>query len=782
MLNLSLFNLFFILLFFINSNLFSQNLPNEYYFSLNNNQLLRGLNIIDSGLYNESEIDTIFLYFDQNNYWDQLHSNYCDKINIPATLVYKDEVFLEVGVRFKGQTSFFNTNGNNGGGPGGGGPGGGGPGGGGPGASVDTDKKSFNIELDWLNNQNIEGYETLNLNNCYQDPSFLREFIYEKLSRKYIPASKVNFIQLMINDQNWGIYPNVQQLDKKHAGEWFFDNNCTRWRAESPSSEAPGCGEPNGVNGGGPGGGPDFGAGTSSLNYLGSDTSIYMSHYTLKKSYKDNPWVDIVNACEVLNEVDEISTENVYSFLNQYLDLDATLWFLADEIIFSDDDSYINKGGMDYYLYFDIYNNRLLPIEYDGNTVFGSPNWSPFYNVDNSDFALLNKLLLIPELRERYLAHFRVILNNSFNSEYINELIDEYSSFIDLHVYNDPQKIYSYNEFINSINDLKDFFNNRSSYLWSNNEVSQLGANIINVEYYVGSSAFAQPSSSDEVLVSVEVDTDFPIEVNLYYGNDLTGNFEKFSMEYSFATNLYTYSIPQHDSGEYVRFYIETVNNNGSRVYSPEGAEHDVYIYQVKIDNLNYVDSDIVINEIMASNDNIATDSFGEYDDWIELYNKGYQSINLEGFHLSDDVALLDKYTFPNVVLNPGDYFIVWADDDEEDQGDYNHATFKLSASGEQLYLSDNNLNILDEVVFGLQITDMGLARVPNGTGDFIIQNPTFNYNNDQNSFQFENNISSVELIKVVNILGQEVELSNEVDVLFYIYSDGSVSKKMLIN
>ena len=87
---------------------------------------------------------------------------------------------------------------------------------------------------------------------CFSDNHDARLIIFEKLSRNYIPAAKVNFIQLMINDQNWGIYPNVQQLDKRHAGQWFFDDECTRWRAEDPNSEAPGCGE---SFGGGPGGG-----------------------------------------------------------------------------------------------------------------------------------------------------------------------------------------------------------------------------------------------------------------------------------------------------------------------------------------------------------------------------------------------------------------------------------------------------------------------------------------------------------------------------------------------
>ena len=94
--------------------------------------------------------------------------------------------------------------------------------------------------------------------------------------------------------------------------------------------------------------------------------------------------------------------------------------------------------------------------------------------------------------------------------------------------------------------------------------------------------------------------------------------------------------------------------------------------------------------------------------------------------HLSDDPLILGKYTFPDISLGPDEYLIIWADDDEEEQGDDYHATFKLSSSGEELYLSDQDFNILDSVVFGEQEADMGYARVPNGVGDFIIQNPIF--------------------------------------------------------
>ena len=134
-------------------------------------------------------------------------------------------------------------------------------------------------------------------------------------------------------------------------------------------------------------------------------------------------------------------------------------------------------------------------------------------------------------------------------------------------------------------------------------------------------------------------------------------------------------------------------------------------------------------------------------------------------------------------MLFPGEYLIVWADDDEEDQGEM-HATFKLSASGEQLYLSDMDLNILDEVVFGQQDTDMGYARVPNGVGDFVIQLPTFASNNEQ-SFsvsEFDDNTDHYrKLIFVSDLLGKSIYNNFKGSILLYIYDDGSIEKKYIV-
>lgn len=143
----------------------------------------------------------------------------------------------------------------------------------------------------------------------------------------------------------------------------------------------------------------------------------------------------------------------------------------------------------------------------------------------------------------------------------------------------------------------------------------------------------------------------------------------------------------------------------------------------------------LVINEFVASSDSVSNnpDDFGEYDDWAELYNGSTQAIDLSNYYLSDNYTELDKWQFPSgVSIAANGYLVIWTDKDDE-QGDL-HTSFKLDKEGEQLVLSNPQLEILDSISFGLQETNVAMARIPNGTGDFAPRAPTFNANNDLTS------------------------------------------------
>ncbi|MFZ1678589.1 MAG: lamin tail domain-containing protein, partial [Saprospiraceae bacterium] len=134
----------------------------------------------------------------------------------------------------------------------------------------------------------------------------------------------------------------------------------------------------------------------------------------------------------------------------------------------------------------------------------------------------------------------------------------------------------------------------------------------------------------------------------------------------------------------------------------------------------------LVINELMASNETTVTDENGEYEDWIELFNYGTEEIYLGDKYLSDKEDNPIKWKFPDISIQPGEYLIIWADEDGS-QGDL-HANFKLSATGEYVGIYDNDDSgtaLIDGITFDVQQPDISFGRIPNGTGPFQSLQPT---------------------------------------------------------
>ncbi|MEJ6581410.1 MAG: lamin tail domain-containing protein [Akkermansiaceae bacterium] len=97
---------------------------------------------------------------------------------------------------------------------------------------------------------------------------------------------------------------------------------------------------------------------------------------------------------------------------------------------------------------------------------------------------------------------------------------------------------------------------------------------------------------------------------------------------------------------------------------------------------------DVVITEFMASNSTVLQDEDSDYEDWIEIYNQSGSPVDLSGWHLTDDAALLTKWTFPDVVLGTGEIMVVFASNkDRAEAGQELHTNFKLTSSGEYLGL-----------------------------------------------------------------------------------------------
>lgn len=131
----------------------------------------------------------------------------------------------------------------------------------------------------------------------------------------------------------------------------------------------------------------------------------------------------------------------------------------------------------------------------------------------------------------------------------------------------------------------------------------------------------------------------------------------------------------------------------------------------------------LYINEILSKNNFTIADNYGEYDDFIELYNGGNDTIPLSGLYLTDKIQNKTKWEIPVGIdsLLPGGYILFWADKDAL-QG-LNHTNFKLS--NEEVYLYQvfgSDTILLDELLSpASNLSDITQGRLPDGTSNLVL-------------------------------------------------------------
>jgi hypothetical protein len=144
----------------------------------------------------------------------------------------------------------------------------------------------------------------------------------------------------------------------------------------------------------------------------------------------------------------------------------------------------------------------------------------------------------------------------------------------------------------------------------------------------------------------------------------------------------------------------------------------------------HWQESRVVINEFMTYNENIP-DPNGEYEDWIELYNPGPNTIDLSGMYLTDNLNNLTKWQIPEGITIASKGFVVFWADGDLDQG-INHTNFKLDKDGEELALVDiDGTKIIDSIIFGPQLLGYSYGRYLDGENHWYFMNrPSANFPN----------------------------------------------------
>lgn len=648
--------------------------------------------------YAVDSIRDIRIYFYDTNWDYRLDSLYIQGTNdrILADLIIDGSFYDSVGVRYKGFSS----------------------------VSVNRIKNPFNIKLDYMiEDQDHEGIDKLKLSNVYQDPSFIREVLTYEIAGNYLPSAQANYANVYINDTLWGLYTNVQPVNKDFLNDHFGSKYNPFFKCNPENLNV----SPGGEN-------------SNLSNTHGIDSLDYVSYYAIKSDYG---WGDLYNLIDTLN--------NYSASLDKVLNIDRTLWLHALNYTLINFDSYIGYG-QNYYLYKDK-TGQFNPIIWDLNMSFGSFRLtdasSVYFNgfditqaqtmdpllhhtqISVSPRPLLRNLFLSDRNRKMYIAHIRTIIQENFTNQNYYARGQYLQNLIDNSVQNDTNKFSSYIDFITNLTDqvslvssncpgITQLMDARVTYLSAYSGFS--GEPVVsNISYSpqnfgLGDDIFITANVIDATNASLFYrfgdNMDFKEEIMFDDGNHNDG-----------AANDGIYGAKITNTSNLIDYYLYA-DNDSSGVFSPVRAAYEFYTIQSQLDI-----GDLVINELMSNNVSTVMDPSGKFEDWIELYNATNSPISTADLFLTDTLALLHKWRFPNYLIPAGGYAIIWADEDGG-QGDM-HANFQLSNLGEPLILTTADSLVIDSITYLAQADDISFGRSPNGLGPFYMLPPTFNANND---------------------------------------------------
>lgn len=150
-----------------------------------------------------------------------------------------------------------------------------------------------------------------------------------------------------------------------------------------------------------------------------------------------------------------------------------------------------------------------------------------------------------------------------------------------------------------------------------------------------------------------------------------------------------------------------------------------IFLLSWKIGNWSKANRDltIVINEVCANSFVTAPLRWRENIDWIELYNASEETISLKDWTMSDDEGDVEKFTLPDIEVEPGAYRIIYATG--EGYVDSNvFLNFRLSA-GENLYLYNDKKQMVDCVTIPSIKQDTSYARITDAGIDWTNAIPT---------------------------------------------------------
>ncbi len=148
----------------------------------------------------------------------------------------------------------------------------------------------------------------------------------------------------------------------------------------------------------------------------------------------------------------------------------------------------------------------------------------------------------------------------------------------------------------------------------------------------------------------------------------------------------------------------------------------------------------ILINEVCSNNYTNIRDGVHDCSDYIELYNTSEETVDLDGWYLSDDMENLSKYRIRDLSIEPHGYLLLYADgisDETESVG------FRLKKTGESLYLLDADGAAVDSVQIPALKNDEVYGRERDGSEVWMVKTATPGSSNEGGSRILEPTLSA---------------------------------------
>lgn len=195
---------------------------------------------------------------------------------------------------------------------------------------------------------------------------------------------------------------------------------------------------------------------------------------------------------------------------------------------------------------------------------------------------------------------------------------------------------------------------------------------------------------------------------------DEVGNIlSKFSYNEQVSDISYGYK-----SGKYMYFMTPT-----------PGKENNSEEYHMFI-NKQYK---LEITEYMTHNKRSNYDKYGNYFDWVEIYNPTDENYTLESLYITDDITKLKKYRIPRVDIKSHEYIVIYFAGDNVDYQDGIYADFSLSDNDEYIIIS-NGKDIIDKVSIVGLLDNISYGKVEDKWIYFTTATP----GKDNNTASFE--------------------------------------------